>query len=73
MASAAKRADRETTEGVVLTRVDDGAAAIVADRLRDRAGLEERGLPRVRPGRCCEAVYERGEEAAAELEERAPS
>ncbi len=30
MASAAKRADRETTEGVVLTRVDDSVAAIVA-------------------------------------------
>ena len=30
MASAAKRADRETTEGIVLTRVDDDTAAIVA-------------------------------------------
>jgi elongation factor Ts len=30
MASAAKRAERETTEGVVLTRVEDGVAAIAA-------------------------------------------
>ena len=30
MASAAKRADRETTEGVVLTRVDGSTAAIAA-------------------------------------------
>ena len=30
MASAAKRADRETKEGVVLTRIEGGTAAIVA-------------------------------------------
>ena len=45
MASAAKRADRETTEGIVLTQADDSARHDRRRRLRDRAGLEERGLP----------------------------
>ena len=52
MASAAKRADRETTEGIVLTRVDGSTAAIVGRRLRDRARLEERRLPGVRATPC---------------------
>ena len=49
MASAAKRADRETTEGkvgVIVTRRRRRHDR--RRRLRDRAGLEERRLPRVR-------------------------
>ena len=52
MASAAKRAGRETSEGVVLARVDGGVGGDRRRRLRDRAGVEERGLPRVRATPC---------------------
>ena len=62
MASAAKRADRETTEGVVLVPADDDHGDDRRRRLRDRAGLEERGLPRVRPA-MCSRVHESGEDA----------
>ena len=61
MASAAKRADRETTEGVVLDarrRLDGGDRR---RRLRDRARLEERGLPRIRRRRALDAVFDGGD------------
>ena len=54
MASAAKRADRETTEGIVLTQADDDARHDRRGRLRDRARLEERRLPS-RSRRTCSA------------------
>ena len=47
--SAAKRAGRETTEGKVGYRIaDDGPGHDGRRRLRDRAGLEQRGVPRLR-------------------------
>ncbi len=48
MAQVAKRAGRATTEGMVGYRIADGYGTIVARRLRDRARLEERGVPGVR-------------------------
>ncbi len=69
MASAAKRADRETTEGVVLTRVDGDVAAIVA------VGCETEPVSKNEDFRAfaetvLERVFEQGEEAAAALEEQ---
>ena len=71
MASAAKRAGRETTEGVVLTRVDGGAAAIVA------VGCETEPVSKNEDFRAfAEEVLDGGLRAAArsavaELDERA--
>ena len=48
MASAAKRAGRETTEGLVGYRISDDARHDGRRRLRDRARLEERRVPGVR-------------------------
>src|SRR5262245_460563 len=69
MASAAKRADRETTEGVVLTQSDDGHGTIVAvgcetepvSKNEDFVGFAHDVL---------REVHERGEEAVSVLEER---
>ena len=45
MAQAAKRAGRETTEGLVGYRLDERHRHDGRRRLRDRAGLEERRVP----------------------------
>ncbi len=67
MASAAKRADRETTEGVVLTRIEGPTAAIVA------VGCETEPVSknddfRAFAHKVLDAVFERGEDAVAELD-----
>jgi elongation factor Ts len=67
MASAAKRADRETTEGIVLTRVEGSTAAIVA------VGCETEPVSknddfRAFAQKVLDAVFTGGDEAAAELE-----
>ena len=69
MASAAKRADRETTEGIVLTRVEDATAAIVA------VGCETEPVSKNEDFRAfadaaLAAVFERGDEAVGELEDQ---
>jgi elongation factor Ts len=69
MASAAKRADRETTEGVVLTRVEGSTAAIVA------VGCETEPVSKNDDFRqfaadALTATFEGGEDAVAELEAR---
>ena len=48
MAAAGKRADRATTEGIVLVRQNGDTAAIVGVGLRDGSRLEERRVPGVR-------------------------
>jgi elongation factor Ts len=67
MASAAKRADRETTEGIVLTRIEGPTAAIVA------VGCETEPVSknddfRAFAQKVLDAVFERGEDAVAELD-----
>jgi elongation factor Ts len=70
IASAAKRADRETSEGIVVTRVEDGAAAIVAVGCETEPVSKNEDF-RAYAAEVLAAVFERGEEpAAAELEER---
>jgi elongation factor Ts len=70
MAQAAKRADRETTEGIVLTDADDGTGTIVA------VGCETEPVSKNDDFQAfardvLREVHERGEEAALELlEER---
>jgi elongation factor Ts len=69
MASAAKRADRETTEGVVLTRIEGDSAAIVA------IGCETEPVSKNEDFRAfaqavLDAVFADGDGAAAGLEER---
>jgi elongation factor Ts len=69
MASAAKRADRETKEGVVHTRIEGGTAALVA------VGCETEPVSKNDDFRAfaqaaVDAVFERGEDATAELEEQ---
>lgn len=69
MASAAKRADRETTEGIVLTRVDGEVAAIVA------VGCETEPVSKNDDFRAfaqaaLAAVLGSGEEATAGVEEQ---
>ena len=56
MASAAKRADRETTEGKVGVIVQGDTGAIVAVGCETEPVSNERGLPRVR-GEGAEAVF----------------
>jgi elongation factor Ts len=67
MASAAKRADRETTEGIVLTRVEGGTGAIVA------VGCETEPVSKnddflAFAKTVLDTVFESGDEAAAELD-----
>ena len=69
MASAAKRADRETTEGMVLVRVDGGAAAIVAVGC-ETGPVSKNDDFRAFAETVLDVVFEGGEEAAAGLEER---
>jgi len=69
MASAAKRAGRETTEGVVLTQSDDAVGTIVA------VGCETEPVSKNEDFRAfaedvLRQVHERGEEAVSVLEER---
>jgi elongation factor Ts len=68
MAAAAKRAGRETSEGVVLARVDGGTAAMVAVGCETEpvsANEEFRSFA----GRVLDAVERDGPEAAESLEE----
>ena len=69
MASAAKRADRETSEGKSADRVRGQRRRDRRDRLRDRARVQERGVPGVHREGAGGGVR-RGAEAAGELEER---
>ena len=67
MASAAKRADRETTEGIVLTRIEGPTAAIVA------VGCETEPVSknddfRAFAQKALDAVFESGENAVAALD-----
>jgi elongation factor Ts len=69
MASAAKRADRETTEGIVLTRVEGPTAAIVA------VGCETEPVSknddfRAFAADALAAVFDRGDDASGGLEAR---
>jgi elongation factor Ts len=69
MASAAKRADRETTEGIVLTQTDDERGTIVA------IGCETEPVSKNDDFRAfardvLREVHDRGESAAEVLEER---
>jgi elongation factor Ts len=69
MASAAKRADRETTEGVVLARAEAKTAALVA------VGCETEPVSKTAEFRdfaqaVLAAVFERGEGATADLEQQ---
>jgi elongation factor Ts len=69
MAQAAKRAGRETSEGVVLTEADDTRGTIVA------VGCETEPVSKnddfqAFANDVLEAVHEGGEEAAAKLDER---
>jgi elongation factor Ts len=69
MASAAKRAGRETTEGVVLTQVDDSKATIVA------VGCETEPVSKndefqAFAREVLRAMHESGEEAVSALEEQ---
>ena len=54
MASAGKRAGRATTEGLVGFILDGSTGLDRRHRLRDGAGLQERGVPRIRRGGFCE-------------------
>jgi elongation factor Ts len=68
MASAAKRAGRETTEGVVLTRLEGGTAAIVA------VGCETEPVSknddfRAYAQKVLDAVFTQGDDGAASLED----
>lgn len=68
MASAAKRADRETTEGIVLTRIDGPTAAIVA------VGCETEPVSknddfRAFAQKVLDAVFAGGDDAAAKLDD----
>jgi elongation factor Ts len=67
MASAAKRADRETNEGVVLTRVEGPTGAIVA------VGCETEPVSKNEDflafaAKVLDTVFEKGEDAVAELD-----
>jgi elongation factor Ts len=67
MASAAKRADRETTEGIVLTRIEGATAAIVA------VGCETEPVSknddfRAFAQKVLDAVFEKGEDAVADVD-----
>jgi elongation factor Ts len=69
MASAAKRADRETTEGIVLVQTDDKAGTIVA------VGCETEPVSKNEDFRAfardvLSAAHQGGEEAVSTLEER---
>jgi elongation factor Ts len=69
MASAAKRAGRETSEGVVLTRVEDDKGTIVA------VGCETEPVSKNEDFQAfaqnvLRAVHEQGDEAVSELEDR---
>ena len=70
MASAAKRADRETNEGIVLTRIDGDTGAIVA------VGCETEPVSKnddflAFAQRVLDTVFENGEDAAARPRDRA--
>jgi elongation factor Ts len=69
MASAAKRADRQTTEGIVLTKVDGQTAAIAA------VGCETEPVSKNEDFRAfaaavLDAVFENGDDAAGALEDQ---
>jgi len=67
MASAAKRADRETNEGIVMTRVEGGTGAIVA------VGCETEPVSknddfRAFAEKVLDTVFTKGEDAVSELD-----
>lgn len=69
MASAAKRADRETTEGIVLARVEGSTGALVA------VGCETEPVSKNDEFRAfandvLDAVFENGDDGASALEDR---
>ena len=61
MASAAKRADRATSEGKVGVMVRDERRRDRRDRLRDRAGVEQRRVPRTTPSACSRPCSDGGD------------
>jgi elongation factor Ts len=69
MASAAKRAGRETNEGVVLSRIDDGAAAIVAVGCETEPVSKNEDFQAFAQA-ALDAVFEHGGEASTDLEQR---
>jgi elongation factor Ts len=69
MASAAKRADRETTEGLVLTQSDDGHGTIVAVGCETEPVSKNEDFVSFAHDVLRE-VHERGEDAVSVLEER---
>jgi len=68
MASAGKRAGRETTEGKVLAEVEDGHGAMVAVGCETEPVSNNEDFLRY-AGRVLERVSEQGPDAVAELEE----
>jgi elongation factor Ts len=68
MASAAKRADRETNEGIVLARVEGGTGAIVAIGCETEPVSKNEDF-RAYAQKVFDAVFEDGDEAAAKLED----
>jgi elongation factor Ts len=69
MASAAKRADRATSEGKVRIRVEDGTGAIVAVGCETEPVSNNDDFAAYVDG-VLNAVFEHGEEGVAELDER---
>jgi elongation factor Ts len=69
MASAAKRADRETTEGVVLTRIEGAAAAIVAVGCETEPVSKNEAF-RAFAGEVLEATISDGESAVSGLDDQ---
>jgi elongation factor Ts len=69
LASAAKRASRETTEGVVLVEADDGVGTLVAVGCETEPVSKNEDFERFARDVLRE-VHDRGEDAVAVLEER---
>src|SRR5262245_52101622 len=69
MASAAKRADRATTEGVVLTHSDDGRGTIVAVGCETEPVSKNEDFVAFAHD-VLHQVHERGEDAVSVLEQR---
>jgi elongation factor Ts len=69
MASAAKRAGRETTEGIVLTRTNDGVGTIVAVGCETEPVSKNDDFQQFARD-LLDAVHGSGEDAASSLEDR---
>ena len=70
MASAAKRADRETRDGVVLTRVEQGTAAAIVAVGCETEPVSKNEEFQAFAAAVLDAVFEHGGEASPELEQR---